>query len=190
LQSRRPAPVSTPTRALPVFPSESFKELNFPLKQDKSLDGIISYLTPKHGGNVHDKGIVTISAKSVDDDEPKNFSFLADPTADSEFGSKNEPGQWVCWNFHEMRVRLTHYTIKSLSLKSWVVESSLNCVNWTELDRKTDNESLKSFTSTASLAVANSGYCRFIRLAQTGKTRNVTDMLAITHFEFFGTLLE
>jgi hypothetical protein len=28
----------------------------------RSLDGIISYLTRKHGGNVHDKGIVTITS--------------------------------------------------------------------------------------------------------------------------------
>jgi hypothetical protein len=35
----------------------------------KSLEGIISYLTKKHGGNVHEKGIVTITSKSVYDPE-------------------------------------------------------------------------------------------------------------------------
>jgi hypothetical protein len=83
------------------------RELTFPLQAVRSLDGIISYLTRKHEGNVHDKGIVTITSKSVDDDGPKNFSYLADLTSGSSFGSKNEPGQWVCWNFHEMRVRWT-----------------------------------------------------------------------------------
>jgi hypothetical protein len=44
------------------------REVEFPLKEAKSLEGIISYLTRKHGGNVHDKGIVTITSKSVASD--------------------------------------------------------------------------------------------------------------------------
>jgi hypothetical protein len=34
----------------------------------KLLNGIISYLTKKYRGNVHEKGIVTITSKSVDGD--------------------------------------------------------------------------------------------------------------------------
>jgi hypothetical protein len=41
------------------------------MKVAESLEGIISYLTKKHGGNVHEKGIVTIASKSVYDDDPK-----------------------------------------------------------------------------------------------------------------------
>jgi hypothetical protein len=45
-----------------------FNEVEFQLKEAKSLDGMISYLTRKHGGNVHDKGIVRITSKSVASD--------------------------------------------------------------------------------------------------------------------------
>jgi hypothetical protein len=38
----------------PVSPSKSLKEAEFPLQDSKSVDGIVSYLTRKHGGNVHD----------------------------------------------------------------------------------------------------------------------------------------
>jgi hypothetical protein len=183
---------------LHVSPSQYHRELEFPLKDDKSLDGIISYLVQKHGGNVHDKGIVTITSKSVYWDDPewavRNIGDLIDHRA---FWSKDEPGQWICWDFHEMRVRSTHYTIKSGDppLRSWVIESSLDGENWTEIDRRTDNEDLETFSSrdtgtAASFAVVNSCEFRFIRLTQTGKNSDGGDDLAVFSFEVFGILLE
>jgi hypothetical protein len=162
----------------------------FPLKKAKSLDGIISYLTRKHGGNVHDKGIVTITSSDMDDRPKYTRKNVADFTSDSEFCSKDEPGQWVCWDFHEMRVRLTHYTITCWKLTSWVVESSLDGEAWTEIDRKTNNEDFRAGLVTVSFAVSNSAECRFIRLTQTGKNHGCGDSLLIKAFEFFGTLLE
>jgi hypothetical protein len=111
------------------------------------LDGIISDLTKKHGGNVHGKGIVTITSKSVGGGHPvKN---VADLTSDSYFYSKNEPGQWVCWDFREMRVRLTHYTIWTSYLNSWVVEGSLDGESWTVIDRKTNQDGESKYAGLA-----------------------------------------
>jgi hypothetical protein len=176
----------------------------FPLRRPESLDGIISYLTRKHGGNVHDKGIVTITSKSVDDDDSRlAVRNVVDLTSGESFYSKDEPGQWIRWDFHGLRVLPTHYTIISQWLKSWVVESSLDGEAWTEIDRKTDNEDFKSYNwKTASFAV--SAECRFIRLTQTGKNHDGCDhflrdsgkghggydTLIIYAIEFFGTLLE
>jgi hypothetical protein len=83
----RPIPpvcVSPPTSipVPPVSPSKSRKEVGFPLKEAKSLEGIISYLTRKHGGNVPDRGIVTITSKSLYFGDVRN---LADFTACSSF---------------------------------------------------------------------------------------------------------
>jgi hypothetical protein len=78
------------------------------------LDGIISYLTRKHGGNVHDKGIITISSKLIDMTGPQSISDVADLIAGTSFCSEDEPGQWICWDFHEMRIRPTEYTIASM----------------------------------------------------------------------------
>jgi hypothetical protein len=90
----------------PVSHSKSHTEVKFPLTEAESIDGIISYITRKHGGNVHDKGIVTITSKSVF----SNYAVrnAADLTSNSLFSSKNQPGLWVCWDFHEMRVCPTH----------------------------------------------------------------------------------
>jgi hypothetical protein len=155
----------------------------FPLREAKSVDGIISYLTQKHGGNVHDKGIVTITSKSVrGDDVPRN---VADLTSPSQFRSDHGFVQWICLDFHEIRVCPTHYTIKSASLKSWLVESSLDGEAWTKIDRKTNNNDFK-----ASFAVSNSDECRFIRLTQTEQNRMWGYELGILAFELFGILFE
>jgi uncharacterized coiled-coil protein SlyX len=189
LKELKSAPLATPTPIPPISPSKRLKGVECPLKEAKSVEGIISYLSQKHEGNVHDKGIVTITSKSVRSDKYA-VRNAADLTSELYFGSKNEPCQWVCWDFHEMRVRPTHYTIKRYMLKSWVVETSLDFANWTEIDRKTDNEDLKDSPWTASFAVANSTECRFVRLAQTGKSHRGDDYLIIQGFELFGTLLE
>jgi archaellum component FlaC len=116
-------------------------------EQPKSLEGIISYLTKKHGGNVHEKGIVTVTAKSVVNNDPRCAAdFVTHLTGfycDQAFPSANAPRQWVCLDFHEIRVRPTHYTITGYSLKSWVVEGSLDGECWTEMDRQTDTEELR-----------------------------------------------
>jgi hypothetical protein len=88
-----------------------------------------------------------------------------------------------------MRVRPTHYTIRTAYLKSWVVESSLDFVNWTEIDRKTDTQDFYGWEM-ASFPVSKSAECRFIRLTQTGKRHNGWDNLVINAFEVFGILLE
>jgi hypothetical protein len=182
-----------------IYPVSSLKSLKgavFPLQKPSSFDGIISYLTQKHGGNVHDTGIVTLTSKSVYNTSfctLRNFAYLAGSSYASDliFRSKNEPGQWICWDFHEMRVHPTHYTIRSWGLKSWKIESSLDGVAWIVIDRKVNYGYFKTLSwQTASFAVWNSAECRFIRLTQTGKNQNGKDDLSLRAFEVFGTLLE
>jgi hypothetical protein len=85
----------------------------FPLQQPGSLDALISYLTRKQGGNVHDEGIVTVTSKLVFMDINSLFGmrYAVDFSSQYYFSSKSEPNQWICWDFHEKRVVLTHYTI-------------------------------------------------------------------------------
>jgi hypothetical protein len=165
----------------------------------KSLDGIISYLTKKHGGNVQEKGIVTITSKSAQDPSydgsnmPIKYAInrIADAGSALGFISKNEPGQWVCWDFREMRVRPTHCTIQACYLKSWIVEGSLDGSAWTEIDRQTNNQDFKNWWNTASFAVSKPAEFRFIRLTQTDKRPFYDDdVLSLCAVEFFGTLSE
>jgi hypothetical protein len=97
---------------------------------------------------------VTITPKLVVD--PKHpVRNVDDFESDSHFESKNEPDQWVYSDFREMRVRPTHYTLRTVDRKSWVVEGSLGGNSWTEIDRQTDNRDFGGGVNPASFSVSN-----------------------------------
>jgi hypothetical protein len=74
------------------------------------FNGVISYLTVKCSGNVHDRGVVEITASSVSyTDYPRN---TADLGTNSDFWSEDEPGQWICLDFKTLRIEPTHNTIQ------------------------------------------------------------------------------
>jgi hypothetical protein len=169
------------------------KPVECPMKEAKSLDGIISRLITKHGGNVAEHGIVEItSASCCGSMGPQHLAArLADLSTPAWFQSGDEPGQWVCWDFRDLRVRPTHYTICTPYLKSWVVESSQDGRSWTEIDRR---KGTRDFTGwgRASFAVSESKSVdlRFIRLTQTDTNHKGWNLLVLAAVEFFGTLCE
>jgi hypothetical protein len=172
-------------------------KLEIGMREADSLEGIIAYLTKKHEGNVHEKGIITITSKSVSDDPTEALPRVADLTSRKCAGSTpDEPGQWLCWDFREMRVRPAHYTMRAVNLKSWVLEASLDAENWWEIDRKANSQVFKVGFSeaaswrTVSFAVSKSAECRFIRLTPTDKNTWGTNELCLMAVEFFETLSE
>jgi hypothetical protein len=200
---------------LPVSPrhgNSRLAALECAWNQQKPLNGIIAYLTQKHGGNVHDRGAITITSTSAQNPSLP-LSNLADLDTPNVFCTGNEPGQWVCWNFHHMSVRPTHYSVRPLTgppsvshLLSWIVEVSMEGVTWNEIDRQNEVERtsfglrnverrrgncvLADSNGIRSFAVPDSPVCHFIRLTQTGKNRKGDDVLALRAFEVFGTLVQ
>jgi hypothetical protein len=159
------------------------------MKKPKSRDGIISYLAKRYGGNVYDKGIIAITSKSIDVDDPQNApNQLASGT--HSFMSKNEPGQWVCWDFGQMRVRPFGYTITALFLKSWIVQGSVTGRKWTMIDRQMDNQVFRYGAETASFRFSSPSDFRFIRLTQIHKNHSDLDFLILSAVEFFGILFQ
>jgi hypothetical protein len=170
--------------------AESANKIEFPLKQTNSEQRIISYLTKKHGGNVHTKGVVTITSKSLYADQTWNaVKNVVDLGSGLCFVSKHEPDQWICWDFHDMRIRPTPYEINTYRLKSWVVEGSLDGENWTEIDLQTDNQDFKCWNK-VSFVVSNPVESRFIRLTPTDENHYGGDHLYLCSVEFIGTLSE
>ena len=88
------------------------KRREFVYDSSKQLDGVIAHLTRECGGNVHDKGIVNVTASSgyenMSDWDPTN---AADLGTNSEFGSHDEKGSWICYNFKERHVTPTSYSV-------------------------------------------------------------------------------
>jgi hypothetical protein len=61
----------------------------------------MNYLAAKHGGNIHNKGIVETRSSSRDKDyfHEKN---IVDLTADTKFRRQGEPEQWIQFDFKSM----------------------------------------------------------------------------------------
>jgi hypothetical protein len=123
------------------------KAIEISITEPNSLDGIISYLTKQHGGNVHKKKIVVItsrSGRSCLQTHPADVVLFAVRRQNREkYWSEDFPGQWVCWDFREMRVRPTHCTVSAFGLNSWVLEGSVDGESRMELDRQTGHDNFR-----------------------------------------------
>jgi hypothetical protein len=181
-QQRSAEPPALPPgfRPLETLP----KKIEVPMGEAGTLDGIISYLAKNSSSE-----IVRLTSKSVRNDDP-TFALrnVADLTTESGFMSWNEPGQWVCWEFHGMRVRVTDYTIHTQLLRSWVVEGSLDGEVWRKIDRRSGNQDFNERNHKASFAVSYLVEAAFIRLTQTGLNHGDHHDLLLYAVEFFGTL--
>ena len=158
---------------------------------EKPLDGLIAHLARKCGGNVHENGVVEVSASSVwDGRKVKSAVELENNTC---FASNSEPNSWICYDFKGHRLVPTSYSIRSHDgpsfLKSWVLEVSNDGKNWKVVDRRDNNFDLKAEYVTHNFAISNPpcGSFRFVRLRQTGKNHNRNDHLWLSSFEVFGT---
>ena len=156
------------------------------------LNGIIAELTRQCGGNVHEKGLVEVTASSVSSNsyQAKNAVELG---TDSFFQSNSEPTPWICYDFKRQRVTPTSYSIRTVACccpRSWALEVSNDGEKWEAVDTRNNNEDLNAEYVTHNFAISAPprGSFRFIRLRQTGKNHNGNDYLAITSLEVFGTL--
>jgi hypothetical protein len=168
----------------------------FPPSSPSSLDGIIAYLSRQCNGNVHTKGILTITGHPYSTspiDDALNAANLAES---SFFASKDEEDQSLTYDFGYRRVRLSHYAIRSQDeyyLRSWVIEGADDDQNWTDLDRRQDEDTLNSGNRTHVFEAHGQTTCRFVRIRQTGANHHVSHpnhQLVISGFELFGSLRE
>jgi hypothetical protein len=157
------------------------------------LDGIIAHLTRECGGNVAEHRLVRITRSSVRrDDAEFAAKNAADLGSDSVFYSGSEPEQWLCYQFSDMVVIPTHYSIRAggeMSPRNWVVEGREWGGDWLELDRREKDDSLKSQNVMGTFQVSRTAEVSQIRLRQTGWNHGRTDCLVVSSFEIFGSVV-
>jgi hypothetical protein len=183
-------------------------------------DGIIAHVTRECGGNVHDRHVVDVTCGSFEKATVganphsgvwnNNPVYAAKNAIDLETGPwfrsayrhineqiSHTRNNWICYDFKERRIVLTHCTIRTYTngpghahLKSWLVETSLDGESWREVAREEDNKQLSGKWFTGTFAVAGGGECRFIRLVNIGRNHRRDDILCISAWEIFGSLVE
>jgi hypothetical protein len=189
--------------ALDVYPQRFTQRLIETLilaSPESPLEGIISYLTRRFGGNVHDRGIVVVTGNDpMTNGAVRAAKNAADLYADSYFYSMNLPNQSLCYDFGSRVISPTGYAIRSrydrvdgdpCHLKSWVIEISMDGAHWDVIDRRDNNSTLNGFNAIRMFTLSESKECRFIRLRQTGPNHcsEPDYRLVISGFEVFGSL--
>jgi hypothetical protein len=163
---------------------------------EHAFDGLIALLTKVAQGNPHDKGLITATGETPFDNglpyEPRN---AVDLDTISFFHSKNEKDQSLCYDFKNMSVVLTHYTLKSHSyevngdhLKSWVIEVSMNNKEWTVVDFRKNQQGLNGRERVASVEIECPVEARYVRIRQIGLNWHQMRYMVIRAFEVFGAL--
>jgi hypothetical protein len=166
---------------------------DFQFDSGSPFGGIIASLSAKHGGNVHDLGIVSVTASSVLSGYPArnavDFGSVSGAATDSFSNS------WICYDFKGMRVNVSHYSIRSRKdadcnhLRSWTVEGSVDEDDWVELDQQENRAELVGMGKSSTFPVKQRHRVQKIRLRQHGKNSNGNHHLNVSAFELFGTLL-
>lgn len=168
-----------------------------------AFKGIIYYLGNENPKSVIDNNIIDIIASSVvstgQNNQPQNIVDF--DRNDYKFFSKNENNSWICYDFKEKKVKLSHYTIRSTTwsynvdhLQNWCIEASNDAKQWKILSTVRNEKSLIYPTSFNTFKIeknsSSSEYFRYIRLRQDGLNTGNDNVLGLAAFELFGSILK
>jgi hypothetical protein len=168
----------------------------FPFRSQFLFDGILSHLANLYQGNPHDTGKISVSSKSTCGDYPGYHpKHASDVNKDSGFYSAGSQGEFIEYDFKEMRVAVTRYSIRAYNdavngthLRSWVMKARDENGTWHEIDCQKDCASLNGPRATCDFPVRSVVEARSIRLEQTGLSWSGSHYVALEALELFGGL--
>lgn len=174
--------------------------------EGNGLKGIISYLNKKSKNKrnsidhskieseLFESVSVTSSTTYSNSYAPENVLQLEN---DSLFGSKNQPDQWICFDFKDNLVQVKSYSIRSSNFwgqnqehpRNWILECSNDKKRWKTIDKRTDCNELNEKGVTKTFIVESQHKkSRYFRLKQTGENCKGNYCFNISAVEFFGKL--
>jgi hypothetical protein len=158
---------------------------------------ICAHLTSKYlGHNIASLGIVTITGNSVDPARQEFLPMLIHPGWGQCWTSENVRESWVQFDFHERKLFVTHYSIRTYPsgpgyshLKSWILRGRLANDKWMDLDRRSDTTDLNGKSKIGTFFLDTPREVQVLKLVQTGHNHGGDDYLILSGIEFFGEIL-
>lgn len=166
------------------------------------FSGLLNFLGQGQPIRALTDGIINITASSIvntkDIHQPRNALIYDDDK--KIFHSKDEPNSWLCVDFKERKVNITHYSIKSHGYggkgychpQTWSVEGSNDSSHWEELDSRSNEGSLDDRSASNTFEARNEAhkrnYYRYVRIMQKGKNTRNDNCFAFSSIEFFGSI--
>jgi hypothetical protein len=167
--------------------------VNRPFSESGPWSGVISYLTARCGGNVHQQGLVDITSSN----NSSSCYQVADFGWTSWWASNGAANSWLQFDFKDCAIALTRYTLKSdgnsgahYHLIQWKLEGSMDANEWEIIDHRKTEELSGPFITKMFKCSSESipSFYRYLRLTQTRKNASGTDCLVLCNIEFFGSL--
>lgn len=176
------------------FVKELDSSLQFPYHDGVSKDGIIHYLSNKTKGNIHDNKTIEVTANGFcGSHSPK---FLVDFDGTRIFHSYRNSENWVCYDFKDKKIKISHYSIESVNwyqnehnLRNWIIETSDNCTDWMIVDKQCNSDILNGPGRIGTFKVEHNVFSRYVRLRQTGPNWKNEDVMILKSIEFYGNLI-
>ena len=170
-------------------------------EEGKNFEGIIKYLEDKYGKDIHQQGIINITASSSNCNIPEQVINYGWDSA--WYSDHHNPGEWWEINFKEKKVKMNGYSLKtyrgwstnSYHLKNWVIEGRNEGGEWKEIDRQ-DNNDLNGPSYQHYYSIGMTEPYQYFRIKCIGEdhygyTNNCEFYtLAITNFEIYGAIKE
>lgn len=158
------------------------------------FNGIINFLRKSVNNKIESK--VNITTSSFRGSYPPSRTVEYE-NPNGEFCTEDKPDCWICFEFRENQVSLTHYQIRSTHYskgychpRNWVIEGSMDNVKWDNLDTQTNCSYLNENNVSHVFDISNqtSKKYRYIRMKQTGVNWNSNNFFSMNAIEFYGKL--
>lgn len=169
---------------------EEIQQLN---ENQKSINGpftgkIIEHLTKEAGGNVHDKGVVKVTAAS--EYYGHYAKYAVDIHNNSDYFASDD--SFLKYDFIKRKVHPTSYLITTHNChnpRNWVIEGSNNDNNWIILDTRQNETCLTGEWVTCMFDIkSHDKSYRYLRIRRTGKNSDNSYLLCFSSLDFIGTL--
>ena len=166
-------------------------------EEGQNFQGILYNLQKKYGNNIHDQGIISISASSSQHNRPEqviNYNW------NEKWHSDGNPGNWLEINFKQFKVKVDGYSLKTMNsppdqdchLKNWIIEGSKNKIDWIEIDREVNNYDLNGANYQHYYPISKElDYFQYVRIRSIGDNHFIfcANYLEFTNIECYGDIL-
>jgi hypothetical protein len=158
---------------------------------------ICAHLTARaFGRNIAAIGLVAISGNSIDWARHEMLPALVRPGWAQCWTSQNVPDSWLMFDFHSMRLFVTHYELKTYKsgagyshLKSWVLRGKVGHDRWVDLDRRSETVDLNGKSRIGTFFLKMPTEVTAIKLIQTEPNHAGDHYLILTSVEFYGEII-
>jgi hypothetical protein len=166
-------------------------------KDGNNFDGIIMYLEKKFGNDIHQQGIICITASSNNShNKPEQVIDYNWHDVTGWYSNPKNPGEWWQINFKTMKVKMSGYSLKTFSgrkgsyhLKNWVIEGRNDEEEWEEIDRQDNDDLNGSFKQKYYSLQEKTKPYQYFRIKTLGKDHyGLTHYLSLLNVEIYGEL--